>query len=96
MDTQRLRLPVYKTAWMLDEGIDARKEVAMVKRLTPAVSAKAIARAPQLHGGLGMVEQTRLAQACFAARVAQVAESSTEIMKLAVAREVLEPPPTRT
>jgi alkylation response protein AidB-like acyl-CoA dehydrogenase len=91
MDIEQLRLLVYKTAWMLDEGMDARKEVAMVKCLAPVVSARVIDRAMQIHGGLGMVKETRLAQLYSSARIAQVAEGSTEMMKLTVAREVLGP-----
>jgi alkylation response protein AidB-like acyl-CoA dehydrogenase len=91
MDIEQLRLLVYKTAWTLDQGMNARKEVAMVKCLAPVVSARVIDRAIQIHGGLGLVKETRLAQLYFSARIAQVAEGSTEMMKLTVAREVLEP-----
>lgn len=62
MDIEQLRLLVYKTAWLLDQGIDARKEVAMVKCLAPVVSTRVIDRAIQIHGGLGLVKETRLAQ----------------------------------
>ena len=89
MDVEQLRLLVYKSAWMLDAGLDARKEVAMVKGLAPVVSARVIDRAMQIHGGLGLVKESRLAQLYFEARIAQVAEGTTEMMKLTVAREVL-------
>jgi len=91
MDIEQLRLLVYKTAWMLDEGQEARKQVAMVKCLGPVVSARVIDRAIQIHGGLGLVKETRLAQPYFSSRIAQVAEGSTEMMKLTIAREVLRP-----
>jgi alkylation response protein AidB-like acyl-CoA dehydrogenase len=96
MDIEQLRLLVYKAAWTLDQGRDARKEVAMVKCLAPVVSARVIDRAIQIHGGLGLVKETRLAQLYFNARITQVAEGSTEMMKLTVAREVLKPHDART
>ncbi len=89
MDIEQLRLLVYKTAWMVDQGVDARKEVAMVKCLAPVVAARVIDRAIQVHGGLGLVQETRLIQLHSHARIAQVAEGSTEMMKLTVAREVM-------
>jgi alkylation response protein AidB-like acyl-CoA dehydrogenase len=93
MDIEQVRLLTYKAAWMVDKGIDARKEVAMVKCLAPVVSARVIDRAMQIHGGIGLVKETRLAQLYGHARVAQVAEGSTEMMKLTVAREVLRQSP---
>ena len=89
MDIEQLRLLVYKTAWIVDQGADARKEVAMVKCLAPVVAARVIDRAIQVHGGLGLVQETRLIQLHSHARIAQVAEGSTEMMKLTVAREVM-------
>lgn len=89
MDVEQLRLLVYKAAWMVDEGLDARKDVAMVKCLAPVVAGRVIDRSMQIHGGLGMVKETRLAQLYFEARISQVAEGSTEMMKTTVAREVI-------
>jgi len=89
MDIEQLRLLVYKTAWTLDQGRDARKEVAMVKCLAPVVSARVIDRAMQIHGGLGLVKEARLPQLYFNARITQIAEGSTEMMKLTIAREIL-------
>ena len=89
MDIAQLRLLVYDAAAMLDRDIDARKEVAMAKCVAPVVAARVIDRAIQIHGGLGLVKQTRLTALYSIARVAQVAEGSTEMMKLVIGREVL-------
>ncbi|MGQ4618924.1 acyl-CoA dehydrogenase family protein [Nocardia sp. R7R-8] len=86
IDIEQLRLLVYQAAWMLDEGLDARREVAMVKCRAPIVAARVIDRAMQIYGGLGMVKESRLAQLYYEARIGQVAEGTTEMMKLTVAR----------
>ncbi|MBR0896728.1 acyl-CoA/acyl-ACP dehydrogenase [Bradyrhizobium tropiciagri] len=89
MELEQAKLLVYKTAWMIDRGRDARKEAAMVKCITPQVTCRVIDRAMQIHGGIGMLEESRFGQLYFQSRIAQVAEGTTEIMKGAVAREVL-------
>ena len=89
MELEQLRCLVYKAAWMVDRGIDARKEVAMVKALAPAVGSNVIDRSIQIHGGMGLVEQTRLIQLLGEARVARIAEGTSETMKMTVAREAL-------
>ena len=89
LDLEQSRLMVYKAAWMLDQGLDARKEAAMVKCFAPLASCRVIDRAMQIHGGLGMVKESRFGQLYFQGRIAQVAEGTTEVMKMAIAREVL-------
>lgn len=89
MDLEQSRLMVYKTAWMLDRGLDARKEAAMVKCFAPLAACRVIDRAIQIHGGLGVLRENRFGQLYFQSRIAQVAEGTTEVMKMTIAREVL-------
>ena len=89
MDLEQIRLLVYKTAWMLDEGREVRKEAAMVKCIASQMGCRVIDRAMQIHGGLGMCQESRFGQLYFLARIAQVAEGTVEVMKMTVAREVL-------
>ncbi|MCG6203397.1 acyl-CoA dehydrogenase family protein [Rhodopseudomonas sp. HC1] len=89
MDLEQSRLMVYKTAWMLDHGLDARKEAAMVKCFAPLAACRVIDRAIQIHGGLGVLQESRFGQLYFQSRIAQVAEGTTEVMKMTIAREVL-------
>ena len=89
IDIEQIRLMAYKTAWMIDKGIDARKEAAMVKCFAPVAACRVIDRAIQIHGGLGLVQESRLGQLYFIARIAQIAEGSTEVMKMTIAKEAL-------
>lgn len=76
----------YKTAWMLDKGLDARKEAAMVKCFAPC---RVFDRTMQIHRGLGVLKESRFGQLYFVARIAQIAEGSTEVMKMTLAREAM-------
>ena len=89
LDIEQSRLMVYKTAWMLDQGLDARKEAAMVKCFAPLASCRVIDRTMQIYGGMGMVKESRFGQLYFTGRIAQVAEGTTEVMKMAIAKEAL-------
>lgn len=89
MELAQLRWMIYNAAWMLDNGIDARKEVAMAKAAAPVIGCNVIDRAIQIHGGLGLIRETRLAQVYAECRIAQVAEGSTEMMKMTIAREAM-------
>jgi alkylation response protein AidB-like acyl-CoA dehydrogenase len=89
MELEQCNLMVYKTAWMLDKGLDARKEAAMVKCFTPVATCRIIDRSIQIHGGMGVVRENRLTELYAQARIGQIAEGATEVMKLAIAREVI-------
>jgi len=89
MELEMANLLVYKAAWKLDNGQDARLEAAMVKATCPQVSCRVIDRAIQIHGGTGVLKETRLGEMYFVSRMGQVAEGTTEIMKMTVAKELL-------
>jgi alkylation response protein AidB-like acyl-CoA dehydrogenase len=89
MDVEQIRLMAYKTAWLLDNGRDARKEAAMVKCFAPVAACRVFDRTIQIHGGLGVLKESRFGQLYFGARIAQIAEGSTEVMKMTIAREAL-------
>ena len=89
MDLEQGRLMVYKTAWMLDQGLDARKEAAMVKCFAPLANGRVIDRTMQIFGGLGMTKETRFGQLYFQGRISRIAEGTTEVMMMTIAREAL-------
>ena len=89
MELEMARLLVYKTAWMFDNGMDARMEAAMVKATCPQVACSVIDRAIQIHGGLGVLKETRLGEMYWTSRISKIAEGGTEVMKMTVAKELL-------
>jgi alkylation response protein AidB-like acyl-CoA dehydrogenase len=49
---------VYRSAWMKDQGIDIRKEAAMVKVYGAEIVNRAVDTAMQIHGGMGFMRET--------------------------------------
>lgn len=89
IDIQNMRQMVYETARAIDDGVDARREAAMVKCFTPVASARVVDNAIQVHGGMGLIEESGLPHLYAEARIARLAEGSTEVMKTIIARTLL-------
>ena len=75
---------------MIDKGKDARKEAAMVKCFVPQAVCRIIDRSIQIHGGLGVCKMSRLGELYFISRIGQIAEGSVEMMKMTIARSILD------
>jgi acyl-CoA dehydrogenase len=88
-DIQACRLLTLQTAHRLDEGDEARVEVSLIKFFAARVLNEVIDRALQVHGGLGMTEDTPLAGMYRQARAARIYDGADEVHKMVVARRIL-------
>jgi alkylation response protein AidB-like acyl-CoA dehydrogenase len=88
-EIQACRLMTLQAAHRLDEGDEARVEVSLVKFYAARVLHDVIDRALQVHGGLGMTEDTPLAVMYRMARGARIYDGADEVHKLVVARRIL-------
>ncbi|MBZ0217224.1 MAG: acyl-CoA dehydrogenase family protein, partial [Fimbriimonadaceae bacterium] len=63
IEIEQARLLVLRTAWMIDEvgAKEARREIAMIKALIPAMQCNIVDRAMQVFGAMGMLPDTPLA-----------------------------------
>jgi acyl-CoA dehydrogenase len=91
MAIEQARLLVTKTAWMIDRvGADgARTEIAAIKVVAPRVAGSVLDTAIQIHGGLGVTEDTPLARMWATARILRIADGPDEVHIRGVAREEL-------
>ncbi|MFT3864701.1 MAG: acyl-CoA dehydrogenase family protein [Solirubrobacterales bacterium] len=91
MAIEQARLLVLKTAWMIDRvGADgARTEIAAIKVVAPRVAESVLDTAIQIHGGLGVTEDTPLARMWASARILRIADGPDEVHVRSVAREEL-------
>jgi acyl-CoA dehydrogenase len=91
MAIEQARLLVLKTAWMIDRvGADgARTEIAAIKVIAPRVAESVLDTAIQIHGGLGVTEDTLLARMWASARILRIADGPDEVHVRSVAREEL-------
>jgi alkylation response protein AidB-like acyl-CoA dehydrogenase len=88
-EIQACRLMTLQAAHRLDEGDEARVEVSLIKFYAARVLHDVIDRAIQVHGGLGMTEDTPLAQMYRMARAARIYDGADEVHKMVVARRIL-------
>jgi alkylation response protein AidB-like acyl-CoA dehydrogenase len=88
-DIQACRLMTLQAAHRLDDGDEARVEVSLIKFFAARVLNEVIDRALQVHGGLGMTEDTPLAGMWRAARAGRIYDGADEVHKMVVARRIL-------
>ncbi|MBI3107635.1 MAG: acyl-CoA dehydrogenase family protein [Candidatus Rokubacteria bacterium] len=80
------RSALYACARMAESGGDVEIEVAMAKTLATEAVARIVDRAMQLTGGASVVEGHPLARLYRVIRAWRIAEGTTEVLRLVVAR----------
>lgn len=90
-DIQAARLMVLHAAWMIENvgAKEARKEISLIKFQVANVMQQVIDRALQVHGGLGMTDDTILAFLYRHERAARIYDGADEVHKVSVARRIL-------
>ena len=91
MDLFAARAGLYAAARAAESGADAEVEVAMAKAVATEAVAHIVDRAMQLSGGAAVVEGHPLARLYRRVRSWRIAEGTTEILRLTVARRLLAP-----
>ena len=88
-EIQACRLMTMQAAQRIDDGDEARVEISVIKFYAAKVLNDVIDRALQVHGGLGMTEDTPLASMWRQARAGRIYDGPDEVHKMVVARRVL-------
>jgi len=88
-EIQACRLMTLQAAHRLDEGDEARVEISLIKFYAARVLNDVIDRAIQVHGGLGVTDDTPLAVMYRMARAARIYDGADEVHKMVVARRIL-------
>ena len=85
------RLMVLRTAWLIDQQgfAAAREEVSLIKFHVAAVLAEVLERAIQVHGALGLTDDTVLAWFYTRERGARIYDGPDEVHKMVVAKRLL-------
>jgi acyl-CoA dehydrogenase len=85
------RLLILHTAWKIERlgWKEARQDISMIKFVVANTMQRVIDRALQVHGGLGMTDDTLLAFFFRHERAARIYDGPDEVQKLSLARRIL-------
>jgi len=91
METEQARLLTLLAAWKMDTmgKREARREISMIKVVAANVVMDVLDRAIQVHGALGMSDDTPLAGMWRFSRMLKVADGPDEVHKMVIARREL-------
>ncbi|PWA09434.1 acyl-CoA dehydrogenase [Pueribacillus theae] len=88
-EIQAARLMTFEAAKKIDEGSDARIDIAMIKVYGAEVLHNVIDRAIQVHGALGVTADTPLEEMYRNARYARIYDGPDEVHTQSIARRIL-------
>jgi acyl-CoA dehydrogenase len=88
-EIQACRLMTLDAAHKIDAGDEARVEISTIKFYAARVLHDVIDRAIQVHGGLGITNDTPLASMYVMARGARIYDGPDEVHRMVVARRIL-------
>ncbi|MBS3920166.1 MAG: acyl-CoA dehydrogenase family protein [Deltaproteobacteria bacterium] len=89
-DIEAARLLVYKAAWLADQGVKNSKEAAMAKALASDIAMRVTTDAVQIYGGLGYTKWHPVEKLMRDAKAIQIYEGTAQIMRLIIARQMLQ------
>ena len=83
------RWMVYQAAWMLDQGLDARERIAMVKVHAAETLGRVVDRAVQVFGGMGFCKELPIERYYRDARIYRIFDGTSEIHRGVIAKSTL-------
>jgi short-chain 2-methylacyl-CoA dehydrogenase len=82
------RLLTYRAAWLKDQGRPYTTEAAIAKLRASETAVDVTREAIQVHGGYGYTEEFPVARAYRDAKVLEIGEGTSEILRLVIARDL--------
>lgn len=83
------RLMAYDCAWKLDQGIDVRSEISMLKVFAIESAQEIIDHAMQCFGGMGMTKEMPLHLLAGRVRTMRIYDGPSEVHRMVVARNMM-------
>ena len=88
-EIQACRLMTLDAAHKIDGGDEARVEISLIKFYAAKALGEVIDRAIQVHGALGLTDDTPLARMYINARSARIYDGPDEVHRMVVSRRIL-------
>jgi acyl-CoA dehydrogenase len=89
MQIHACRLMAYAAAWKLDQGLDIRTEVSMLKVFATEMAWEVVDKAMQTFGAMGMTKEMPLQLLASSVRNMRIYEGPSEVHRWIVARKLL-------
>lgn len=89
IEVNAARWMVYHAAWMLDQGLDAREQIAMVKVHAAETLGRVVDRAVQVFGGMGFCKELPIERYYRDARIFRIFDGTSEIHRSVIAKAAL-------
>lgn len=91
MNIEQARLLTLKAAWMMDnvDAKEARIWISMIKTVVPNMTLKVVDEAIQMHGGIGISQDTPLAAMWSGQRTLRLADGPDAVHRMVVGRHEL-------
>ncbi len=89
IEVNAARWMVYHAAWMLDQGFDAREQIAMVKVHAAETLGRVVDRAVQIFGGMGFCKELPIERYYRDARIYRIFDGTSEIHRGVIAKSVM-------
>ena len=89
IEVNAARWMVLQAAWKLDQGLDAREDIAMVKVHAAETLGRVVDRAVQLFGGMGFCKELSIERYYRDARIYRIFDGTSEIHRGVIAKQVM-------
>ncbi|RAP40488.1 acyl-CoA dehydrogenase [Rhodovulum viride] len=89
MEIFATRMMVLNTAWEIDQGMDPRDKVSMVKVQASEMLGRVADRGIQVFGGYGFTKELPLERIYRDARVTRIYDGTSEVHRMLIARSVI-------
>ncbi len=83
------RMMVLNAAWEIDQGMDPREKVSMVKYFASEMLGRVADKTVQIFGGMGYCKELNIEQLYRDARVYRIFDGASDIHRMVIARSML-------
>jgi short-chain 2-methylacyl-CoA dehydrogenase len=90
--TEAARLLTHRAAWLRDRNMPHVAEAAIAKLAASEAAVWSAREAVQIHGGAGYIEESPVARFYRDAKVLEIGEGASEILRLLIAKDLSAPP----
>ena len=87
-EIESIRWLIYRAAWLKDQGRKHTFEATAAKLFASEMLEKTASDAVQIHGGYGYMEEYPVSRYYNGAKVLQIVEGTSEIMRMILSREL--------